>query len=107
MHAALRLALPRAAGRVAPRVRKSTGLRHGGLARVLSYFRVGVDDPAPSLPVFDGKRVLEGSAKARLDQVLHEHGVCVLGRSRTSSSPFVPALDPLLLAISSHSSLLD
>ena len=50
-----------------------------GGARGLAYFRVGVDEPGPGLPVFEGKRVLDGSIEVRLDKILDEYGVCVLG----------------------------
>jgi len=47
--------------------------------RVRSLFHhVGVDQPG-EMPVFDGKKVLDGTCDVRLDQVLDEHGVCVLG----------------------------
>ena len=42
------------------------------------FHHVGVDQPG-EMPVFDGKKVLDGTCDVRLDQVLDEHGVCVLG----------------------------
>jgi hypothetical protein len=35
------------------------------------------------LPVFDGRKVLDGSLQVRLDQVLDRHGVLVLGTCPT------------------------
>ena len=50
-----------------------------GQFRVRSLFHhVGVDQPG-KMPVYDGKKVLDGTCDVRLDQVLDEHGVCVLG----------------------------
>jgi len=42
------------------------------------FFRVGVD-PVADMPVFDGRKVLDGSLEVELDKVLDHHGVCVLG----------------------------
>jgi len=42
------------------------------------FFRVGVD-PVDDMPVFDGRKVLDGSLEVELDKVLDHHGVCVLG----------------------------
>jgi len=47
------------------------------------FHKVGVDPVVGDLPVFDGRKVLDGSLQVRLDQVLDRHGVLVLGTCPT------------------------
>ena len=49
------------------------------------FHKVGVDPVVGDLPVFDGRKVLDGSLQVRLDQVLDRHGVLVLGTGPTLS----------------------
>ena len=73
------LMLPSVGG-VAPHFPKFLSASH--ICRIAAgrrfvFHNISVDPPG-DLPVFDGKMVLAGSLRVRLDEVLHEHGVCVL-----------------------------
>ena len=73
------LMLPSVGG-VAPHFPKFLSTSH--ICRIATgrrfvFHNISVDPPG-DLPVFDGKMVLAGSLRVRLDEVLHEHGVCVL-----------------------------
>ncbi len=53
------------------------------------FHQVGVDPVVGDMPVFDGRKVLDGSLKVRLDSVIARHGVLVLGTSPVA--PTTPA----------------
>lgn len=69
---------------------------HWGGGRRSIYHQVGLDKVGEGkhrLPVFDGRSVLDGTVDVRLDKVLDEHGVCVLGTFAICLLP--PALPAL------------
>ena len=50
------------------------------------FHQVGVDPVVGDMPVFDGRKVLDGSLKVRLDSVIDQHGVLVLGKCPDAST---------------------
>ena len=51
------------------------------------FHHVGVDPVAEDTPVFDGRKVIDGSLKVRLDSVIDRHGVLVLGTCQMRPPP--------------------